>query len=152
MAQLAEEKVLTKPTQMSTSIKAAIADILKPLDDDRKAKWNEANDKILDIGAKAESAIIDKEGRAWTLEEAIQVFQEIGKGYRGGSAAKAVDWGELLKMIIQIIQLLRDLGIIPNNPNVTMTDGAWDEPISVHKIDPYIRTPVLTINQLPRAN
>lgn len=131
IAKLASEKVLSSPQQMRASVLVLTTQVLSTVTDQaKKQEWKEALDKIMAVVAKEESRIVTANQRQWTLEEAIDTFEKVGEGMNAlNSRIEKVNWGNLISLLIQIIQLLRDAGIIPNT-TVSLTDPNG-EPITV---------------------
>jgi len=134
IAALGEQGVLTTPKQMSDSINGVVDQYLATLPDGaEKNAWSVDTDEIFAVVRKAEEAVFDS-GRQPVMTDYIGWFKSVAQGLTTGDvsdfgfislrdlvkgqlsikdgAAKALNWPELLKIIMQIIQLLKDLGIL----------------------------------------
>lgn len=135
IAALGQQGVLATPKQMSDGINGVVDQYLGTLPDGaEKSAWSSATDKIFAVVRAAEAALFDS-GKQPVLADYVGWFKSVAEGLtttegvadfgfvslrdlsRGqlsinDGAAKAINWTELLKIVMQIIQLLKDLGIL----------------------------------------
>lgn len=121
VATLAQQGVLTSTEQMATGIGKSLDAVLATLPGAKKSEWTVVVDKILAVVSDAEDEIIAKTGRAATVKEMAVVFEDVGKGHLPVGQSPAINWLELIKVIIEILKML---GIFPGAPAVGMTDSS----------------------------
>ena len=140
IAAMAEQQVLSSTKQMVDGINASVDQVLSRLPEGpARNEWITAADKVMDVVSDEEDRIIDATGRQPTVAEFVAIFQAVSKGLATedvvdfafvdlkelisnpsgailAASERAVNWKELLQIILEIIKLLRDLGIIPAPP------------------------------------
>lgn len=150
VAKLGESGVLTKPDQLRDAILGVHKDELSKMVAADKAKWEPILNDVIKVVANEEARIVDQHKRPWNMDEVVAIFEDVSKGFTGNAAMENIDLNQLFDFLLQLIKLLRELGIIPPIGGGTVIGSSGVVPMVPAKTSQ--RTVVRTINQLPKRN